>query len=109
MEHGNNKGEEPAKDNIQEKAHQSMTSEHEFNIPPVDSAQWSNITIRKKAKKKSYKFWQTPNNGIDMFSPMKEVTKSVLGTRILTPEVTNTLYEEKTIWNDLGDNPNKGK
>ena len=33
----------------------------------ADLEQWSNITIRKKSKKKIYKFWQTPIDGKDIF------------------------------------------
>lgn len=42
---------------------QKENLEQEVNIPSADSTQWSDITVRKKWKKKSYKFWQTPSNG----------------------------------------------
>lgn len=57
---------EQALETLQEMANPKDDIEQEVIIPPTDSIQWSNITIRKKGKKKSYKFWQTPSNGKDM-------------------------------------------
>ena len=53
---------------------QKENIEQDTIIPSADSAQWSNITIRKKGGKKRYKFWQTPNNGQDMFAPESKIT-----------------------------------
>ena len=53
---------------LQEIGSQKENLEQEAIIPPTDSTQWSNITIKKKGKKKNYKFQQTPSNGHDMFA-----------------------------------------
>lgn len=56
-----------------EKGEESLEKNYQIsNIPPAESIQWSNVTIRKKSKKKSYKFWQTSKNGKDMFDLDKE-------------------------------------
>ena len=57
---------------LQEKTNPNNDIGHEVTIPPIDSIQWSTLNIRKKGKKKSYKFWKTPSNGKDMFASDRE-------------------------------------
>ena len=47
---------ESDKEVIQEQDQTMEKKEQSLNILPAESAQWSNVTIRKKEKKKSYKF-----------------------------------------------------
>ena len=68
---------------------------NEVDIPPADSAQWSNITIRKKGKKKSYKFWKTPSNGKDMFASDKEDNGSVCKANPSSKDINLRLGYEK--------------
>lgn len=51
----------------------SKNQDQSPSILAIDSTHWSNVTIRKKPKKKSYKLWKTPNNGKDIFDLDKEV------------------------------------
>ena len=62
---------------MQESDKRNIDTESEVSIPPATSLQWSNITIRKKGKKKSYKFWKTPSDGTDMFALDAENNSSI--------------------------------
>ena len=61
------------------------------------STQWSNVTIRKKSKKKTYKFQQAPNSGMDMFDLDKEEVNRIEDkgvTKLLIPiEIETTIRE----------------
>ena len=71
------------------------TEDHreEYIIPAVDSEQWSNITIRKKSKKKSYKFWQTPIDGKDVFGSKSTEVKDKIEEYSIPQEVETFLKD----------------
>ena len=92
---------------LQEKTNPNNDIGHEVTIPPADSVQWSNITIRKKGKKKSYKFWKTPSNGKDMFASDREDNGPVIKL-IPSSEGIETMWGSENLNTPTNADGNKG-